>query len=199
MTTPSGQKHPGGPDDGELLARVQQGDREAFDALFHRYYRGVYAFVHRRLGDAPLAEETVMDTFFEVWRSAGSFRAESRPSSWIFGIAHFKAIAANRHRRQLKRSSVVAVASEDLERAPERQSLEETLEARDEVNRLRVVVQSLGEMQRRTAELVWLRGMSHEEAAEELGVSPDSVKTRLWRARQRMRRELRPPHTGEPT
>jgi RNA polymerase sigma-70 factor (ECF subfamily) len=192
MTSTRGRADASALADGELLARVQARDREAYEVLFHRYYPRVYAFVQRRLGDAALAEETVVDTFFEVWRSAHAFRAEAAPASWIFGIAQFKTLAASRHRSRAKRAALVLVPKEDLERAPEESAAESQLAARDELRRLRRVLSSMGELQRRTAELVWLEGLSHEEAAAQLGTSADSVKARLWRARQQLRQELRP-------
>jgi RNA polymerase sigma-70 factor (ECF subfamily) len=192
MTPKQSRTDAGALGDAELMARVQARDREAYEALFHRYYQRVYAFVQRRLSDPGLSEETVVDTFFEVWRSAHAFRAESAPATWIFGIAQFKTISARRHRSRAKRAALVPVSKEDLERAPEERVAESQLAARDEMRRLRRVLSSMGELQRRTAELVWLEGLSHEEAAAQLGTTTDSVKARLWRARRQVRQELRP-------
>lgn len=191
-------------DDAELMKRVQAEDRTAYEVLFHRYYARVYSFVHRRLRDSTLAEEATMDVFFEVWRGAGSYRAASRLSTWIFGIAHFKALEAHRRRSQGKRAAVVPIQQEALQRAPEPIVAEDRLEARDEIRRLERFVQSLGENQREAVELVWFEGLSLDEAADRLGVSVDTVKTRVWRARKRARGVMRsasgePPPQGKTT
>ncbi len=185
-------------DDAELMKRVQAEDRAAYEVLFHRYYPRVYSFVYRRLRDRTLAEEAVMDVFFEVWRGATSFRAASRPSTWIFGIAHFKALEAHRRRSQGKRAAVVPIQQESLQRAPEPGNAEDRLEARDEIRLLERFVQSLNDNQREAVELVWFEGLSLEEAANRLGVSVDTVKTRVWRARQRARSVMRSAGSAPP-
>lgn len=179
-------------DDAELLRRIRAGEREAFETLFARYYRRVFAFVSRRMNDDSLSEEIVVDTFFEVWRSASSFRGESRPSTWLFGIAHFKIRSALRSRSRAKRSRVIPVLGERLAEAPDPLDSEKQLVARDELARLKGVLDSLSVSQRRAAELVWLEGMSQREAAQQLGVTTDTLKARLWRVRNRVRAELRP-------
>lgn len=161
--------------------------------LFHRYYRRVYCFVVRRLNDRSLAEETVIDVFFEVWQSAHAFREESRPSTWIFGIAHYKSMSTLRHASRRHRSAVVPIRSEILQRFPDGRPSHEDVEARDQMRRLEEIISSLGSDQRRAAELVWIEGLSHEEAARRLGVSANAVKLRVSRARQRVRREWESP------
>lgn len=183
----------GGPeDDGELIARIRAQDRGAFETLFHRYYRRVYGFLLKRLGDASLVEETVIDVFFEIWQNAGAFRAESRPSTWIFGIAHYKSLAARRHRSRPQRRAVVPIRAEALQRFPDERPAHAHVEARDQMRRLEQILRTLGPDQRQAAELVWIEGLSHEEAARRLGVTANAVKLRVSRARERVRREWQP-------
>ncbi len=182
--------------DRELLTRVQRRDQPAFEALFRRYYARVFSFVNRRLGDPALTEEIVVDVFFAVWDAASGFRGESRTSSWIFGIAHFKALEAHRNRSTGKRASVIPIETAALHRAPDARSrADQQVEARDEMRRLGEIVQSLDDKLREAVELVWLEGLSQREAADRLGVSTDTIKARVWRARQQVRAELRA--TGE--
>lgn len=176
-------------DDRELLARVQAQDREAYEALFRRFHARVYRFARGRLHDAPLAEETAADVFFEVWKSAAAFRGDSKPSTWIFGIAHFKCLAADRHRSRAKRASLIPMSPEVMARAEDGRSTEAQLQARDEMRGLERIVHSLGAEQRSAAELVWLEGLSQQEAARRLGVSIDTIKMRVWRARQQVRKQ----------
>ncbi len=186
-TRETGTPDPREPDDAELIARIRSQDRSAFETLFQRYYARVFSFVDRRLGDPSLAEETVVDVFFEVWRNAASFRAESRPSTWLFGIAHFKSLAASRSRRRASR--VVAMDDAWLSRTPSEGRPEEELSARQAIARLDELLLTLGSEQREAVQLVWIEGLSHKEAAERLGVSTNAVKLRVMRARERVLRE----------
>ena len=62
--------------DGELISRVGDGDANAFELLYMRYSRPVFALALRRLGDRGRAEDAVQETFASIWRSAGSYRRE---------------------------------------------------------------------------------------------------------------------------
>lgn len=88
------------PSDATLLERVAAGDREAFAALYERYRRGVFTYFVRMLADAGTAEELTDDVLLEVWRGAKSYRGRSSPSTWIFGIAHHKALNEFRKKRE---------------------------------------------------------------------------------------------------
>src|SRR5213594_3826531 len=73
--------------DGDLIARVGDGDRGAFEVLYQRYARPVFALALRRLGDRGRAEDAVQETFASVWRSAGSYRRERGPGApWLYAV-----------------------------------------------------------------------------------------------------------------
>jgi RNA polymerase sigma-70 factor (ECF subfamily) len=173
-----------------LLARVAKGDREAFDSLYRRLYPRVFAFILRRLRDPSLAEETVVEVFFELWRNAGRFRGESRAATWIFGIAHFKCLAASRAARRSKRSAVLATESEILEAVPDSLNAEDALAARERVSQVKAVLGVLPEGQREVVELAFMEGLGYGEIAARLGVAEGTVKTRISRARSMLRRLL---------
>ena len=89
--------------DGELVVRVARGDGGAFEALYERYVRSVYALALRRLGDRHSAEDAVQETFAAVWRSARTYRPERGPAApWLFSIAR-NAVAPRRFRRSSDR------------------------------------------------------------------------------------------------
>src|SRR3982750_3157670 len=74
--------------DSELLVRVADRDRAAFEALYSRYVRSVYGIALRRLRDRQRAEDAVQETFASVWRSAGSYKPERGPAApWLYAIA----------------------------------------------------------------------------------------------------------------
>lgn len=173
-----------------LLSRVAKGDRIAYETLYHRLYPRVYGFVLRRLRDPSLAEETVVDVFVELWKNAGRFRGESRVTTWIFGIAHFKCLAASRAARRSKRSAVVSTETEILEAMPDPLDVEDALAARERVSQVKAALLILPEGQRKVVELAFVEGLGYGEIAARLGVAEGTVKTRISRARSMLRRLL---------
>ena len=173
-----------------LLSRVAKGDRIAYETLHHQLYPRVYGFVLRRLRDPSLAEETVVDVFVELWRNAGRFRGESRVTTWIFGIAHFKCLAASRAARRGKRSAVVSTETEILEAMPDPLDAEDALAARERVSQVKAALLILPEGQRKVVELAFVEGLGYGEIAARLGVAEGTVKTRISRARSMLRRLL---------
>src|SRR5205809_2544025 len=74
--------------DSDLLVRVAERDRIAFEMLYHRYVRSVYGLALRRLRDRQRAEDAVQETFASVWRSASSYRPERGPAApWLYAVA----------------------------------------------------------------------------------------------------------------
>ena len=193
MDTPARYRDALGENDAALLDRIREQDSAALRTLFHRYYSRVYWFVQRRLRDASLAEEVVADVFFEVWRSAHSFAGASRPSTWIFGIAHFKCVGARRDRRRHKRASMISTNVETLHRFADDRDTDEQIAAREELRHLQESIAALPEEQRRVVELALIQGLPYGEIAEQLHVPEGTVKTRVARARARLRLGLRRP------
>jgi RNA polymerase sigma-70 factor (ECF subfamily) len=186
------QEAAGGPPDGELIDRIRDHrDSAALRTLFQRYYSRVYWFVQRRLHDANLTEEVVADVFFEVWRSAGNFAGASRPSTWLFGIAHFKCVGAHRDRKRHKRSAVLPTNVEVLHRVADDRDVGERLESRDELRLVQQAIAALPEDQRRVIQLALIEGLPYDQIADQLGVPEGTVKTRVARARARLRLGLR--------
>lgn len=181
---------PSAPSDTSLLDRIRARDSAALRLLFQRYHARVFHFVMRRLGDPALAEEVVADVFFEVWRSIEQFQGASRPSTWIFGIAHFKATGAHRDRSRLKRSSVVPTRVETLHRIADDGDVDARLMAREELELVHRALARMPRDQREVLELAVLEGLPYDTIAERLGVPEGTVKTRVARARARLRRGL---------
>jgi RNA polymerase sigma-70 factor (ECF subfamily) len=191
METPARHRAASGENDAELLDRIREQDSAALRTLFQRYYSRVYWFVQRRLHDANLTEEVVADVFFEVWRSAHGFAGASRPSTWIFGIAHFKCVGAHRDRRRHKRASMILTNVETLHRVADDRDMGDRLDARDELRLVQEAIAALPEEQRRVIELALIQGLPYEEIARQLQVPEGTVKTRVARARARLRLGLR--------
>ena len=185
-------------EDAARIARVARGDLEAFQELFRRYYPRIYGFLRRRLRDPALVEDTVVEVFYELWRSAGRFRGESRPSTFLCGIAHFKAMSAVRAQSRSKRSAVIPMEMEQLSQFADPDDLALQIEGRDEMRRVRAALDTLSENQRPVVEMAFIDGLPYAEIAARLGVAEGTIKTRVARARSRLRVVLSSTENTEP-
>lgn len=171
-------------DDNTLLARVAAGDREAFEALYRRFHPRVSGYVFRVCRRADLVEEVVGDVMLAVWRSAARFDGRSRPSTWIFGIAYRKTLKGlERHRQR----------TEPLDDTPE-PAVDGGAEARVLRRELRgTITEALGRLsaeQRAVVDLAYFEDLSCAEIAAVVGAPVNTVKTRLFHARRRLRELL---------
>ena len=84
--------------DDVLIARIAGGDRLAMQVLFARHHVRVFRFVLRLTRNEATAEDLISEVFLDVWRQAGKFEGRSAVSTWLLGIARFKALSALRKR-----------------------------------------------------------------------------------------------------
>ena len=175
----------------DLIAHARQGDHEAFRLIFERYSRPVISFIYDMVSDRALAEELTQETFVRAYRNLGTMRAETKLSTWLFGIA--RNVARESIRARMRDNSYVDLEDKSvldlsgIEQAPIDQFLnkelggviEHALAALDENKRL---VFTLKVFQQRT----------YEEIAEITGFSIPKLKTDLHRARSEMRRRIGP-------
>jgi RNA polymerase sigma-70 factor (ECF subfamily) len=172
-------------DDRRLLERIARRDRIAFETFFHAHGSSVHRFVRDLVRDDGLAEELTSDVMVEVWRSAGKFGGRSRARTWVFGIAHHKAIDALRKRRAavVPLDEVAGMAGDDA--GPEAAALRS-----DERRMLERALASLSPEHRAVVELTFIEGFSQKEISEIVGCPVATVKTRAFYAKQRLRDAL---------
>ncbi len=180
-----------GKDAGEqrLLLRIADDDRDAFDELFNSYHRRLFTFLFRLTHSHEAAEELTNDVLLTVWTDAGRFRGDSRPSSWIFGIAYRKALA------HLRKHKVKLVPFVEQDAAAVENGAR--LEREDWV---RQGIDALPPKQKLTVILVYFLGLSCAETANVSGVPLSTVKTRMFHARKKMKDHLvrsRDPQGGQ--
>jgi RNA polymerase sigma-70 factor (ECF subfamily) len=170
-----------------LLRELGAGKESALKELYRAYSRTIYAFSLARLRDAADAEEVVVDTMHEVWRHPDRFRGESKFSTWLLGIARHKLLSLMRSREP---------EHEEIE------TFEETLESEDagafEIlaqkqrrEGVRHCMDKLPEEQRECLHLVFYEGYALGEVAAVQNCPENTVKTRLFHARQKLKNCLR--------
>jgi len=179
-----------GDDDG-LLDRIADGDRAAFDAVYRRYYRPLFSFLMRMVGDPEATEELVDDTLLVVWQRADSFAGRSRPSTWIFGIAHRKGL---KHLEKRGRRPHRSPLEESAEPVAPGDTPERTWDRRELANVVGAALTRLSVEQRTVVVLAYHQGLSYPEISQIVGCPLGTVKTRMFHARRKLARLL--PHYG---
>jgi RNA polymerase sigma-70 factor (ECF subfamily) len=168
--------------DPELLRAIAEGDRRALRELYERHAPWLLLRLGRRCGDSGMVEEVVQDTFVVVWRSGRRYSGRGDVAAWLWGIAIRRLMDHLRRRRDLPplprdRSEVVVSAEDQVLLGVEHGDLAGALTRL--APELRAVVQA-----------TVLDGLTTKEAAHLLGIPTGTVKSRMMRARARMREEL---------
>jgi RNA polymerase sigma-70 factor (ECF subfamily) len=179
----------------DLLASVAEGDMGSFEELYQRYEKRVFQYICTLLRDRTAAEEVVADTMLAVWRGAGSFSHTSRISTWILGIARHKALDAVR-RNARRQQDVELDHAADLAQ-PNTCPIDQI--QRDQ---LAVVTQQamnrLSQDHREILRLVFYEDLSYEDIAALLDIPVNTVKTRVFYAKQQLKQHLSSLHPEEP-
>jgi len=176
-------------DDRELLSRVARQERPAFELLYRRHYRRMFHFVMRVVRREETAEEVVDDAMFVLWTSAASFEGGSSVSTWMLGIAYRQALKAiERDRKHSRVDADEEVLGQMLDPNPSIDPQAVALIREDDA-RLQEAIAALGEHHRIVVELTGM-GHSYGEIAEVIGCPENTVKTRMFHARQQLKRLL---------
>jgi RNA polymerase sigma-70 factor (ECF subfamily) len=165
--------------DSELLTRVAERDRVAFELLYQRYVRSIFGLALRRLRDRQRAEDAVQETFTAVWRSAASYRPERGPAApWLYAIAR-NAIVDRMRARHEPPAEVPDLASAEPGPSDEAESSYVAW-------RVHRALEELPDKEREVVELAYWSGLSQSEVAEFLHIPLGTVKTRTRSALSRL-------------
>ncbi len=167
--------------DDVLIGRIANGDRLAMQVLFARHHVQVYRFALRIVRNEATAEDLIGDVFLDVWRQAGKFEGRSAVSTWLLGIARFKALSALRRRPEEELDEEAAGAIEDQTDDPE-----VALAKKDKGAILRQCLEKLSVEHREVVDLVYYHEKSVEEVAKIVGIPEATVKTRMFYARKKL-------------
>lgn len=182
------------PDEAALVARSREGELSAFNALVEIYQAQVYNLCLRMLASAEAAEDAAQETFLSAYRNIGRYRGPVF-RAWLLRIAVNACTDELRRRRRRPQISLDAVSPEGsaaLE-LPDTSDLPEERALRSETLRnLQAALMRLPIDQRAAVVLCDVQGLSYEEISASLGVSLGTVKSRISRGRNRLRRLLTP-------
>jgi len=171
--------------DKELVRAIADGNRYAMKLLYRRHSVRVYRFALRFLGDDAVAEEIVNEVFMDVWREAEAFEGRSQVSTWLLAITRHKAIAIAR-RRSLEISDDDAM--QEIEETADNPEI--AFQKKQRSSLLAQCLAKLSSAHREIIDLVYYHEKSIDEVAEIIHVPPNTVKTRMYYARNHLTKLL---------
>ena len=177
--------------DAELIQRTLDGDQRAFAALVEKYQKGIHADAWKRIGDFHIAQEITQDAFLRAYQELGTLKNRNAFAGWLNVIAIRLCLDWLRTNRLPVESLDTTDASEVDEVAYTRYMVEKRQEEADEARRetVKKLLRKLPESERTVMTLHYLGEMTVKAIAEFLGVSPNTIKSRLSRARNRLKKE----------
>jgi RNA polymerase sigma factor (sigma-70 family) len=171
-------------DERELLERIKAHDRDAFERRYRIYQPRLTRFLVNLVNRPQLVEEVLDDTMMVVWQTAGNFRGTSKLSTWVFAIAYRKALKARarwpdplENEERDSRVSNDPSPDAELERSRVHDALTRAMDA-------------LSTEQRAVVDLTYFHGLGYRDIAEILSCPVDTVKTRMFHARRRLKQAL---------
>ena len=178
-------------EDAQLVNRFLTGDESAFTTLVKKYQKRVHALTWRKVGDFHTAEELTQDTFLKAYQKLGTLKNPSQFAGWLYVIADRLCIAWHR-RQKPPMESLETTSGEEIEASSYRHYEDEQREAASVEHlygRIRDLLEKLPESERTVVTLHYLGEMTCKAIGEFLGVSPNTVKSRLQRARNRLKEQ----------
>ena len=178
-------------DDVQLIQRVLDGDETAFSALVRKYQKSVHALAWRKVGDFHIAEDITQETFLKAYQRLSTLKEPQSFASWLY------VITANHCKAWLRKKRTWIQSLEDTSRAQLEKATysghiiaeNERMTAETQREVVKKLLAKLQESDRTVITLYYLGGMTYEEISNFLGVSVGAIKSRLHRARQRLKKE----------
>ena len=185
--------------DAALIRAFQEGNKAAFDKLVLNHKDRLFNLCYRLLGDYEEANDSAQETFIKVYRGLKKFRFESGFSTWLYRIAvntcknKLKSSAYRRKSKMVPLDNPVLANRSQPSREIQDESTSPAMEL-EKKERMRVIQEAIDALSPEQKQVVTLRdieGFSYEEVAEITGFNLGTVKSRIARARQDLRKKLR--------
>nr|WP_295771712.1 sigma-70 family RNA polymerase sigma factor [Rhodoferax sp.] len=167
-----------------LMHQVAARDEAALATLYKRMSRMIYAFSLRRLNAPDAAEEVVVETMYEVWKGAPRFGGRSMVTTWILGIARHKAIDKLRS-RGITHCDPMGDEAESV--ADDSPSVFDTIASKQQAGQVALCMDALPDEQRECMHMVFFEDARLADIAAVQDCPENTVKTRLFHARRKMR------------
>jgi RNA polymerase sigma-70 factor, ECF subfamily len=182
-----------------FVDRLQVGSEEAFETLMHLYKAPVYNIAYRVLGDTSEAADAVQETFMKIHKGIRSFRGECGLKTWIYKIAISETLNRQRWWKRWRRRATVSLdepitlgqgSAAPFELPDSHPSPEAYFAAKETEQAVQRALAQLSVEFRLVVVLRDIEGLSYDEISKTVGISLGTVKSRLWRGRLELKREL---------
>ncbi len=177
--------------DAELIQRTLEGDQHAFAQLVEKYQEQVHTLAWQKIGDFHIAQEITQDVFITAYQKFPTFTHYRQFAGWLYVVTNRKCIAWHR-KKKVETQSIDETNPNELEEAYYTEYMAHQREEAAKEKRRTIVqklLSKLKESDRTVMNLYYIAEMSCEEIAEFLGVAPNTVRSRLHRARNRLKKE----------
>jgi len=178
-----------------LIKKALQGDEQAFAQIVERYRNQIYGFIYRMVKDRVEAEDLTQETFIKAYNALGSFNTEYAFSTWLYKIATNNCIDFFRKRRLKTYSLDNPIQAKDGELTrdfPDHDlGPEKGLISREKTLQIQDAIESLPPKYKQAILLRHAKDKSYEEIAEELNIPLGTVKVRIFRAREMLKKKLK--------
>jgi len=169
------ERSPASLTDRQLLQCLARGDEEALGELYHRYGTPIFNYLLRLIHEPKIAEDLLQEVFVAVWEGAHRFRGQAKVSTWLYRIAHHRAVDWLRRQR--------SVVVEEIERLPGDDDPEEAALGAWQADQVRDALAQLSPDHRAVLELVFYHDLSYREVAQVVGCPVGTVKSRISHAK----------------
>lgn len=190
--------------DAKLVARVQAGDKAAFDLLVLKYQRKILRLLSRMLRDQSEIEDVMQEAFIKAYRALPQFRGDSAFYTWLYRIAintarNWMASQARRPSSPSLHQSEDGETFDEIDNLTDNNTPESLLASREIAESVNETIQALPAELRTAIVLREIEGLSYEEIAQAMGCPIGTVRSRIFRAREAIASKLRPiiDHQGD--
>lgn len=183
--------------DALLVARVQAGDKRAFELLVSKYQRKILRLISRLVRDSAEAEDVAQDTFIKAYRALPQFRGESAFYTWLYRIAvntakNYLVTTGRKAPTSTENDAEEAETFDDAEQLRDINTPESMLMSKQVGETVNKAMDMLPEELRTAITLREIEGLSYEEISELMNCPIGTVRSRIFRAREAIAEKLRP-------
>ncbi|MDN3651753.1 RNA polymerase sigma factor [Thalassotalea ponticola] len=169
-----------------LIKLAQRGNKSAWMKLIGQYEKQVYNYALRMVGNRDDALDLMQDIFISVFRNLTTFRGDSQFKTWLYRIAHYRCVEFyRRHKPTLSLDESPPMVDDSNQFCPLTDA-----EQQSQAKRLTIAMQTLSVNQRVVIELKFFHHFTFEEIATQIGVSSNTVKSRLYAALDKLKHVL---------
>lgn len=179
-------------DEISIIKQVLGGDADAFEHIVKKYEKKVYNLALRYLKNRDDALDLSQEVFIQVYNNLAQFRGDSQFSTWIYRVTYNKCVDMLRKTQKLRRNVVMSTDDENFfETRDRRASIEENYEGRETLVTVMKIIDTLPSEQRDVVILRYIKDLSYSQIADVLEIAEGTVKSRLNRARLKIKEQLK--------